>query len=65
MVGSEHIQLENYTSKYHDYDEVAKLPSTFRYTFVPSGHPKDHDPEFQVGEPCMENPCSYEAVEKV
>ena len=36
----------------------------FRYTFIESKHPKEK-PTVMMGEPSFENPCSYEAVEKV
>lgn len=35
----------------------------FRYSFIKSKHSKT--PTVVMGEPCFENPCSYEAVEKV
>ncbi|XP_062594161.1 uncharacterized protein LOC134255654 [Saccostrea cucullata] len=37
--------------------------STERYTFIPSGHA--NKPDIIIGDPCFENPCSYEALEKV
>ncbi|KAJ8310200.1 hypothetical protein KUTeg_012065 [Tegillarca granosa] len=35
-----------------------------RYAYVPSQH-RTTLPDVKMGEPCFENPCSYEAVEKV
>ncbi|KAJ8307906.1 hypothetical protein KUTeg_014553 [Tegillarca granosa] len=34
-----------------------------RYAYVPSQH-RTTLPDVKMGEPCFENPCSYEAVEK-
>lgn len=34
-----------------------------RYSFVPSGH--TGITEVMMGDPCFENPCSYESVQKV
>ncbi|XP_069122376.1 uncharacterized protein [Argopecten irradians] len=56
--GLDHIDMAD--------SDAAPIPqqSDDRYTFVSSGH-VGAKPKVTMGDPCFENPCSYESVQKV